>query len=230
MNAELPAYINFLFILTVLLTLVLFCYAAPFSRWVWIFAAGWLIFQAILTLKGFYLVTDTIPPRFALMMAPLLILVILLFVTKSGRQFLDAFNLRTLTYLHTIRIPVEITIFLLVAHQLMPEAMSFEGRNFDIFSGITAPFVAWLYFDKYAMNKKLLLAWNWLCLILVLNVVIYGVLSAPTVFQQLSLDQPNKAIQYFPFSWLTSFVVPVVILSHLIAIRRLWNTAQAKAG
>lgn len=99
--------------------------------------------------------------------------------------------------------------------------MTFEGSNFDIFSGITAPLVFYFGFINPVLNKKWIIVWNVLCLCLVLNVVIAGILSAPTAFQKLSFDQPNVAISFFPFSWLPSFIVPVVIFSHLVAIRRL---------
>ncbi len=217
----LPLYIHIIFVLTVLLCDFLFWSAAPSSKATGFGIAVWLLVQGIITLKGFYMVTGTVPPRFALMAAPPFVLIAVLFISKKGRIFLDAFNIRTLTFLHTIRIPVEIVLFLLVVHRQLPEAMSFEGRNLDIISGISAPVVGWLYFDRKILSRNLLLVWNFMCLALVLNVMIYGLLSAQTSFQQLSFEQPNKAVQYFPFSWLPSFVVPVVILSHLISIRRL---------
>jgi hypothetical protein len=67
----------------------------------------------------------------------------------------------------------------------------------------------------------MLVAWNIICLGLVLNVVIHGILSAPTAFQILAFDQPNIAVLYFPFQWLPAFVVPAVIFSHLICLRDL---------
>jgi hypothetical protein len=42
-------------------------------------------------------------------------------------------------------------------------------------------------------------------------------------FQQFAFDQPNIAVLYFPFIWLPSCVVPLVLLSHLAAIRQLSN-------
>jgi hypothetical protein len=36
-----------------------------------------------------------------------------------------------------------------------------------------------------------------------------------------AFDQPNIAVLYFPFNWLPSCIVPLVLLSHLAAIRQL---------
>ena len=99
--------------------------------------------------------------------------------------------------------------------------MTFEGRNFDIISGITAPIIYYFFFVKNSWRKSLLLAWNFICLALLLNIVITAVLSVPTAFQQFAFDQPNIAILYFPFNLLPAVVVPLVLLSHLAAIRQL---------
>jgi hypothetical protein len=99
--------------------------------------------------------------------------------------------------------------------------MTFEGRNFDVFSGITAPFIAYFGFRKKTLNRKIILAWNFICLALLVNIVVNAFLSAPTPVQQFAFDQPNIAILYFPFSWLPTFIVPVILFGHLVSIRRL---------
>jgi hypothetical protein len=58
-------------------------------------------------------------------------------------------------------------------------------------------------------------------LVLVIIIVMLAILSSPTQFQQLAFEQPNIAIAYFPFVWLPSIVVPIVLISHLAAIRQL---------
>jgi len=99
--------------------------------------------------------------------------------------------------------------------------MTFEGRNFDILAGLSTPFIAYFGFTKKTIGRKFLLAWNIICLLLLLNIVVNAILSAPFVFQQFAFDQPNIAILYFPFVWLPGFIVPVVLFSHLVLIRRL---------
>jgi hypothetical protein len=179
------------------------------------------ILQAALSIKGFFLITDTFPPRLFLIIGPPLLLILLAFTTERGRTFVSTIDLKVYTYLHTIRIGVEIVLLWLFMQKLIPQSMTFEGRNFDILSGITAPLIAYFGFQTNKLNKRVLLGWNVICLILVLQVVITGVLSAPTVFQKFSFDQPNWAVLYFPFVWLPGIVVPIVIFGHLVAIRRL---------
>jgi hypothetical protein len=70
-------------------------------------------------------------------------------------------------------------------------------------------------------NKTLLLAWNFICLGLLLNIVINAALSIRSPVQQFAFDQPNIAVLHFPFVLLPSFIVMIVLFSHLVAIQRL---------
>ena len=218
---NLPVYINVGFVLITLLTIWLFYKATNYSKLVWIIITAWLIIQTIISLTGFYTITKTHPPRFLLLVLPALLFIILLFTTNKGRMFIDNMDVKMLTLLHAIRIPVELILFGLFINKTIPEAMTFEGRNFDILSGLTAPFIYYFGFVKKTLDKKIILAWNFICLALLINIVATAILSAPFTFQKLAFDQPNIAILYFPFVWLPGFIVPVVLFSHLVLIKRL---------
>jgi hypothetical protein len=183
----------------------------------------WLTIQAFMAFSDLYSAsTMAWPPRIILLgVAPMLLLIVVLFITASGRKVLDHLSLPDYTYLHTVRIPVEIVLFWLYVHQAVPELMTFEGRNFDILAGLTAPLVAYFGMAQKRLGNSALLIWNFLALGLLLNIVIHAVLSAPFPFQQLAFDQPNIAILYFPYVWLPTYIVPVVLLGHLMSIRRL---------
>ena len=167
------AFIGIVFGLTTILTVLLFYKASNFSRTVLYVLCGWLLFQAFISLSGFYEVTDTLPPRFILAVLPPLILIAFLFFTKNGKQFIDGLDNKTLTFLHVIRIPVEIVLLWLFLEDAVPELMTFEGRNFDILSGITAPVIWYFGFVKNKLSQKVILLWNFICLGLLLNIVIH---------------------------------------------------------
>ena len=221
--AHLPTYISFVFIATTILTIWLFFRATNYSKNPLIALILWIFFQSIIALLGFYLDPKAIPPRFLLLIAPIIVLIIVLFNTPKGKAFIDSLSIEKLTMLHIVRIPVEIVLFWLFLQKTIPQLMTFEGRNFDILAGITAPIVYFFVFVKHSMNKNTLLFWNFVCLALLLNIVINAVLSAPLPFQQFAFEQPNIAILYFPFNLLPSVVVPLVLFAHLVVIRRLLN-------
>ena len=223
---NLPVYVAVVFSLTTLLTVWLFYKASHNSTATIAILLGWLILQTFIGRSGFYTNTDTLPPRFLLMIFPPLLFIIGLFITKSGRRYIDSLDIKWLTLLHIVRIPVEITLFWLFINKAVPEIMTFEGRNFDIFSGLSAPFVYYFGFVKKKLGKNVILAWNFLCLALLFNIVINAILSAPTPFQRFGFDQPNLGILYFPFVWLPSIIVPLVFLSHLASIRQLLSIRE----
>lgn len=183
----------------------------------------WLVIQAGFALNDMYSSdTESFPPKIMLMgIFPAVLAIVFLFLTRKGRRFADSLPLKSLTWLHVIRIPVEIVLFWLFIHKAVPGLMTFEGRNFDILSGITTPIIVYFGFKKVKPNRGLLLIWNLLCLGLLVNIVVNALLSAPSPIQQLAFEQPNIAILYFPFSWLPTFVVPIVLFGHLAAIRQL---------
>lgn len=220
---NLPSYISIIFGLTTILTSWTFYKAAGNSKPVLLVILVWLAVQTFIASSGFYTVTDTLPPRFLLLVLPPFLVIAGLFMSPKGRKFIDGLDLKSLTILHTIRIPVEIVLFFLFTYKTIPELMTFEGRNFDILSGITAPVIFYFAFVRKQLSRKIILIWNMICLGLLINIVSNAILSAPFPFQQFAFDQPNIAVLYFPFIWLPCCVVPLVLLSHLAAIRQLSN-------
>lgn len=210
------------FVLITLFTVGLLFFAAPKSRshWIIIGLGVWMLLQAFLAYSGFYKVHFT-PPRFIAMALPPALFIAGLFATSSGRAFIDRLNVAKLTILHTIRIAVEIVLYFLFMAKAIPEIMTFEGRNLDIVAGLTAPLVYYYSFVKKVLPASSLMLWNLTCLGLLLNIVVLAVLSAPSPFQKLAFEQPNVAIAHFPYVWLPSVVVPIVLFSHLIVIRHL---------
>ena len=220
MTSSLPEYVNYLFIVTTMLTLWFF-YKASESKLAVFILLAWIALQGIISESGFYTITNTVPPRFIFLVIPALAVVVYMMVSKSGQRFVDSLDTRWLTYLHVIRIPVEITLYLLFINKLVPALMTFEGTNFDIVSGISAPIIAYFGYTSKKLSRGILLGWNFLSLALLANIVITAVLCAPFPFQQLAFEQPNVGVLHFPFTWLPGFVVPMVLFAHLVSIRQL---------
>lgn len=227
---NLPLYISIIFGLTTMLTVWLFYKSAQHSKATLIILLTWLALQAFIGLTDFYTVTNTLPPRLIFLVLPALLFIAALFIVPKGRQYIDSLDLKALTILHIIRIPVELVLLWLAVNKTVPVLMTFEGRNFDILSGLTAPLIFYFGFIKKQLHWKLILIWNYICLALLINIVVNAILSAPFPLQQFAFDQPNIAVLYFPFNWLPSCVVPIVFLSHLAAIRQLWYAGRNKTN
>jgi hypothetical protein len=229
---NLPTYITLTFGLTTVATLLLFIWIIRSSNSettrkkstiIFICFTIWLIVQAVLTLNNIYNTdTNSFPPKIILTgILPAILTLLFLFLTAKGRQFIDSLPLKNLTYLNIVRIPVEIVLFWLFLNKSIPELMTFQGRNFDLIAGITAPLVAYFGFTKQKISRKAILIWNFICLGLLINIVVNALLSAPSPIQKFAFEQPNIALFNFPISWLPTFIVPIVLFGHLTSIRQL---------
>lgn len=177
---QLSLTVSTAFALTTLASLLLFLKATGWNRLAAIGLLAWCAVLALLARAGFFTVYDAMPPRFLLVVLPPLVATLTLFFTARGRRWMNGLDARTLTLLHTMRVPVELVLFWLAAHKAVPQLMTFEGRNFDILTGLTAPVIWYLVFVRRALGYRSLLAWNLVCSGLLLWIVAHAILSAPT--------------------------------------------------
>jgi hypothetical protein len=96
---NLPSYIGLVFGLTTILTFGLFYKASNKSKTTLIILSLWLGFQSLIGIAGFYTVTNTIPPRFLLLVLPPILLIIGLFSTSN-----DEVNLANHLHIHQLSI------------------------------------------------------------------------------------------------------------------------------
>jgi hypothetical protein len=232
MIPNIPIFISVLFAIITILALLLFnrillnSSSPAVQRKALLVTAGlilWIAIQGVLAYTNVYNSNLTqIPPRLFLFgFLPAFIIIACFFITKSGRAVIDSLPLKELTQFNIIRLPIEIGLFLVYTYGAIPKLMTFEGGNLDILSGLSAPIVAYFIFTKQNFRPTVLLIWNFICLVLLGNIVIRALLSAPFPFQKFGFDQPNIAILNFPFIWLPTFMVMAVLFSHLVSIRKL---------
>jgi hypothetical protein len=224
MIETLPPYVAWAFALTTLAAIAIYLSALRATPGRRVFLTGailtaLLLLHGALALNGFYL-PNASPPRFPLAPFPTIAVLLTLFFARAPGEVSNA-TLRRLTLLSAVRVPVELVLLWLFEHGQVPRLMTFEGRNFDILSGLTAPLVAWVAFRGGRVNRPLLLVWNLLTFGLLLNIMTVAILSLETPLQQFAFERPNRGVLYFPFIWLPAVVVPLVFVSHVVSLRRL---------
>ena len=219
MLETIPYYVSLSFILTTILTYWLFFKVIKWPNYFkWILLA-WLLIQGAVGYSGFYTFTDSIPPRFLLLVVPMLLTAVFLVFIPPFNRHMENVDLKKLTLIHLVRVPVELVLLWLYYAGSIPELMTFEGRNFDILAGLTTPLIFYWGFTNEGPRKGILLAWNLICFGLLLNIIGNAVLSAPFPFQQFAFEQPNIGLLYFPFIWLPGFVAPAVFFAHLASLK-----------
>lgn len=227
MVENLANWIEVLFGLTVLLTIWLYWLANPGSGRL----IGWTVLLGVIhsvaAYLGFYSNFEAIPPRFLLIIIPSTLIVLYGLLPSVRKKVMDNRDLYLSPFLHVIRVPVEIVLLYLFYHGAIPELMTFEGRNFDILAGITAPIMGALYVRNKVSNTAMI-AWNITCLGLVSFILTNGILSAPLPFQLFAFDQPNVGVAYFPFVLLPAIIVPIVMYTHIIDLLILIKALKEK--
>ena len=204
------------FILITALSIWLFYQALGRSSRFLLTALIWSLCLSFLAIQGFFLETDTIPPRIMLAVLPTLAYVMYTLVKHD----LAKINPLYLLGIHSIRIPVELTLYGLFLASLIPEIMTFSGWNLDILVGISAVLIlVYQWRTGKHLSRNVLIVWNVLGLGFLLTIVGIAILSAPLPFQQLAFEQPNVAVLRFPYVLLPGVVVPLVLLSHLLSLK-----------
>ncbi len=151
-----------------------------------------------------------------LLIIPFVIITLFTF-SRTLREVLPHIHPARIIRLQIFRVFVEILLWLLFIDNLLPVQMTFEGMNFDVLSGFSAPIIAFFAF-KNKLSKPVLIIWNLICIGLLINIVAVAVLSMPTPFRYFMNEPANTIVAQFPISWLPTFLVPLAYLLSFISI------------
>ena len=233
MLTDAPVAVSLLFVAIVVGMLVLVLWGAARAAWrvgpgavrgvrvAGMALVGWLALTAVLAERGFFDDFQSLPPRFLpLLGLPLLTLLALTFSRRIA-PLLAALPPAWPVAAQTFRIPVEIVLWRLAVAGVIPELLSFTGRNVDILVGLTAPVVAYACFVRRAWPARVAVWWNWAGIVILLNVVVHAQLSAPTPWRLFETDPPTTFIADWPYIWLPDFLVPLAWLLHAVSLRQL---------
>lgn len=181
---------------------------------------AWLTLTGLLAARGFFTDFASVPPPFLLVILPPILAVnAISYLVGGGRPlaWLLAIPPGRLLWAQSFRIGVEAVLWLLYAGGAMASLMTFEGANFDILAGLSAPLAAWASRRGYI---KTVIAWNIVGLSLLIIVLLLGILSSPTPIQLFFTDPPNTTLLTFPFVWIPGFLLPLGATLHVLSIRQ----------
>lgn len=184
---------------------------------------GWLLSLAFLANQGWFAHFLKLPPRVMLPVAICFIGIGIMAFNKSVGRVLDEIPMALLIVPQVFRVVVEIVLWQLADAGKAPEQMSFEGLNYDIIAGATAPIAAFICFGQGRRLRKLAIAWNFIGLALLLNILVISVLSLPAIG---GFEAENRFIAYFPFIWLPGFVAPFALWLHVMSLRQLFRRKE----
>lgn len=178
--------------------------------------AGWATFLTAWSLSGIASRFDMFPIN----MAPVLIipLVVITAITIKAKGVINKLSVKALTNLQVFRVFVEILLWALFVENLLPVQMTFEGRNFDILSGLTAPLAA-LFLVR---SKWGLALWNIATLGLLINIVTVAILSMPGPLRTFVNEPANDIVARFPYILLPGMLVPLAYGLSFLSLRKIF--------
>ncbi|MGV3590017.1 MAG: hypothetical protein ACO1OF_23615 [Adhaeribacter sp.] len=188
----------------------------------------WLVLLALLANQNFFSDFSTMPPRFVLAIAPPWLFIAWLATRKAFRYLLSLVPPAWPVYLQSFRAVVEIGLWMAFVAGVCPVQMTFEGRNFDILVGLTAPVAAYFFFRK-KLKFQWAVLWNIFGLALLLNIVTVAILSTPTPFRVFLNEPANTFVTTLPFIWLPGFLVPVALAMHVFSLIQIFNRPKESA-
>ncbi len=199
-----------------------------FARAVILFAT-WTILILILSYVGFFADFSMLPPRPALAILIPLPLIIAFSFSKTGTQLLKSVPPHWIVYMQSFRIVVELLLLAAFLNNKLPVQMTFEGKNYDIVTGLLALPVGYLLSRNKPYARKLAIVHNFLGIALLLNILIIAVLSMPTSIRYFMNEPSNTLVARFPYILLPGVLVPIAYSMHIFSLRQLLTAKKRSA-
>jgi hypothetical protein len=182
-------------------------------------AGVWMTTTWVVAASGVLRRWEATPPPFALLVVAVVVLAFSIAFSRYGSLLAIGVPLWALVAVHAFRLPLELAMHGMYVRGIMPEQMSYSGRNFDVVTGATALVVAALA-RRARRPRWVVAAWNVAGLALLINVVTIAIVSTPR-FAYFGTDRLNVWVTYPPFVWLPAVMVAAALAGHLLIFRAL---------
>jgi len=187
---------------------------------------AWTAILTALSYKGLFADFGKLPPRPVLALLAPLPFVLLFAFSKTGTQILRLVPPHWLIFMQSFRIFVEVLIWFAFLASKFPVQMTFEGRNFDVLTGILALPVGYLVINRKTYSSRLSIAFNVAGILLLLNIIIIAVFSMPVPIRYFMNEPSASLIAQFPFILLPGVLVPIAYSLHIFSLRQFFIKKQ----
>lgn len=181
---------------------------------------SWTILLLLLSTYNFFEVFSPFPRPVLAILIPLPIVLAIAF-SKTGTQLVRSTPSHWLVFMQSFRIAVELLLVMAFINGKIPVQMTFEGRNYDILTGIFALPVGYLLMKKKSYAAGLAIAFNIVGFLLLINILAIAVLSMPTPIRYFMNEPANTIVSKFPFILLPGVLVPIAYTMSIFSLRQL---------
>lgn len=182
---------------------------------------GWLIYLTILSFSGI-LKDLSLPPKFPLLVfLPLAVGFIIFYRRSINSDVIKAIPDVWPVYFQSFRIVVELILLYTFYAGIIPESATFEGLNFDVLMGVSAPFFGYVVVRKNG-SRIGQYVWNILGIFMVLFV---GFIIATSMYfpEMWGSQTPIVSFEFIemPYLLLAGFLAPLAIFMHVVSLLKL---------
>jgi hypothetical protein len=185
--------------------------------------AIWFLASLVLSLQGVF---QTGPSGMPLpvglsVVVPIVAFTVLYWVNTSVRAFADSLDLRSMVALNILRL-IGVDFLVAYAHGRLPAGFAFPAGLGDILTALLAiPLIVAMSGSQQASTRKWFVAWNLLGLADLVVAVASGIMHSGSRLGILAGDGPTTLLMsQFPRALIPTFLVPIYILLHLLALAR----------
>jgi len=189
---------------------------------------GWMSITWTAARSGILREWEHRPPPFAFLVVGVVGLAAVIAFSGVGQRLARFVPLWALVAVQAFRLPLELAMHAMAERGVMPDVMSYSGRNFDVVTGASAIVVALLAARGLA-GRRLVMLWNVAGFLLLTNVVIVAILATPAI-HYFGDQQLNVWVTYPPFVWLPAVLVLAALAGHLVIFRALSAPAGQDGG
>lgn len=180
----------------------------------------WYLAVVILGMMGFFALRPLFAPNIGFAFIILLFAIKKILSIKALQAAFDAVPLNLIMLVQTFRV-MGVGFLSLYAMKVLPPQFAIPTGLGDVFVGITAPIVAYIYTLQKPFSKQIAIIWNYLGIADLAMSITLGILTYPEPLNVISTQVSNLPIALYPLVIIPVFAVPFSLLIHLFTLRRL---------
>jgi hypothetical protein len=162
---------------------------------------------------------NSTPPPMVLMLLVCFAITVAFAYSRIGEEMAATLSFAALIGAQAFRVPLELWMQHASVERVIPRQMTYSGSNLDIVSGLTAIVVA-VVAARGLAHRWLLIGWNALGSLLLLNIIVIAARSMPMI-KAYGEYRVNAQVADPPFVWLPGVLVQAALLGHLLVWRKL---------
>ena len=130
-----------------------------------------------------------------------------------------------ITVLQTYRV-IGVSMAIGALTNILPAVFGLSAGFGDLFIGLTAPLAALAWASGGRLGKIVLVLWNVLGILDLLNALSTGVLAGLTASGPVTM----ATVRLYPFSLIPAFGVPLAFILHVTGLAQLWYLSRKEAS